>query len=173
MKVVARRVYTILAALSLSAVSPLFAQSLAEAVADAPPTTTDSVADPSAVVRTGHARFTVLTPELIRMEWAADDRFEDHPSLIFLNRRLPVPQFTKMLSGNTVTIDTGKLKLVYRRTAKAAGFTATNLAITLQLDGRAVTWRPGTPSTGNLQERRVRWTAREAPSTSKSPSGRD
>jgi len=26
-------------------------------------------ADPLAVVRAGHARFTVLTPELIRMEW--------------------------------------------------------------------------------------------------------
>jgi alpha-glucosidase (family GH31 glycosyl hydrolase) len=150
MKLVTRRVYTILAAFSLFAV-PAFAQSLPEAVADAPPAATDPAADPAAVVRAGHARFTVLTPELIRMEWAADDRFEEHPSFIFLNRRLPVPQFTKKLSGNTVTIDTGKLKLVYQRTAKAAGFTAANLAITLQLDGKAVTWRPGMPSTGNLQ----------------------
>ena len=150
MKLVTRRVYTILAAFSLFAV-PAFAQSLPEAVADAPPAATEPAADPSAVVRAGHARFTVLTPELLRLEWAADDRFEDHPSFIFLNRRLPVPQITKKISGNTVTIDTGKLKLVYRRTDKAAGFTATNLAITLQLDGKAVTWRPGTPSTGNLQ----------------------
>src|ERR1035438_2771597 len=30
------------------------------------------VADPKAVVSIGNARFTVLTPELIRMEWAAD-----------------------------------------------------------------------------------------------------
>jgi hypothetical protein len=148
MKVVARRVYTILAALTLFAVPPLFAQSL---VADAPPTATEPVADLSAVVRAGHARFTVLTPELIRIEWTADDRFEDHPSFVFLNRRLPVPQFTKKLSHNTVTIDTGKLKLVYRRNGEGAGFTATNLAITLQLDGKAVTWRPGMPSTGNLQ----------------------
>ena len=151
MKVVTRHVYTLLAAFSLFAVSPLFAQSLAEAVADAPVTAIDPIADPAAVVRAGHARFTVLTQELIRMEWAADDRFEDHSSFIFLNRKLPVPQFTKKLSGNTVTIDTGKLKLVYRRTANAAGFTAANLAITFQLEGKAVTWRPGTPSTGNLQ----------------------
>src|SRR5216683_2536974 len=151
MKVVARRMYPLLAALILFAVSPLSAQSPAEGVADAPPRATEPVADSAAVVKAGHARFTVLTPELVRMEWAADDRFEDHPSFVFLNRRLPVPQFTKKLSGNAVMIDTGKLQLVYRRTGEAAGFTAANLAITLQLNGKAVTWRPGTPSAGNLQ----------------------
>ncbi len=151
MNVVARRMYPLLAALTLFAVSPLFAQSPAEDVADAPARVTEPVADPAAVVKAGHARFTVLTPQLIRMEWADDDRFEDHPSFVFLNRRLPVPQFMKKRSGNTVTIDTGKLQLVYRRTGEAAGFTAANLSITLQLDGKAVTWRPGTPSTGNLQ----------------------
>ena len=128
MKVVARRMYPLLAALILFAVSPLSAQSPAEGVADAPARATEPVADPAAVVKAGHARFTVLTPELVRMEWAADDRFEDHPSFVFLNRRLPVPQFTKKLSGNAVMIDTGKLQLVYRRTGEAAGFTAANHA---------------------------------------------
>ncbi len=142
MRVVTRRVYPLIAALTLFAVAPLSARSFAEAVADAPSTGTEPVADPSAVVRAGHARFTVLTQELIRMEWAEDDRFEDHPSFIFLNRKLPVPQFTKKLSGNNVTIDTGKLKLVYRHSPDANGFTASNLAITLQLDGKAVTWSP-------------------------------
>ena len=42
----------------------------------------------------GKARFTVLTPELIRMEWAADGKFEDHASFVFINRRLPVPKFS-------------------------------------------------------------------------------
>ncbi len=51
------------------------------------------IADPNAVVTLGNARFTVLTPELIRMEWAADGKFEDHASFVFLNRRLPVPNF--------------------------------------------------------------------------------
>ena len=53
----------------------------------------DPVADPRAVVVLGNARFTVLTPELIRMEWAADGKFEDHASFVFINRRLPVPKF--------------------------------------------------------------------------------
>src|ERR1035441_3120823 len=51
------------------------------------------VADPNAVITIGNARFTVLTPQLIRMEWAADGKFEDHASFVFLNRRLPVPDF--------------------------------------------------------------------------------
>jgi hypothetical protein len=56
----------------------------------------DPVAQPRAVVKAGHARFTILTPQLIRMEWAADGKFEDHPSLVFLNRNLPVPKFSQM-----------------------------------------------------------------------------
>ncbi len=48
---------------------------------------------PKAVVVVGNARFTVLTPQLIRMEWSADGKFEDHASLVFINRRLPVPKF--------------------------------------------------------------------------------
>ena len=55
----------------------------------------DPVADPAAVIRFGHARFTVLTPQLIRMEWSAEDKFEDHASFVFINRRLPVPEFSK------------------------------------------------------------------------------
>src|ERR1700722_3228160 len=54
----------------------------------------DPVADPRAVVIAGHARFSVLTPQLVRMEWAADGTFEDHATLVFLNRKLPVPEFT-------------------------------------------------------------------------------
>ena len=52
------------------------------------------VANPKAVVILGHARFTVLTPEMIRMEWSADGKFEDHASFVFLNRDMPVPPFT-------------------------------------------------------------------------------
>src|SRR5580700_3263317 len=48
----------------------------------------DPIADPRPVVTVGAARFTILTPQLIRMEWAANRKFEDHASLVFLNRRL-------------------------------------------------------------------------------------
>ena len=61
----------------------------------------DPVADPHAVVTLGHARFTVLTSQLVRMEWSADGKFEDHASLVFLNRKLPVPHFTAASSHTT------------------------------------------------------------------------
>jgi hypothetical protein len=62
MKVVARRVYPLLAVLILFAVSLLSAQSPVGGVADiVPAMATEPVADPSAVVRAGHARFTVLS----------------------------------------------------------------------------------------------------------------
>jgi alpha-glucosidase len=69
---------------------------------------TDPVADPQAVVVVGKARFTVLTPELIRMEWAADGKFEDHASFVFINRKLPMPEFDRAESdhGHRFTIET-------------------------------------------------------------------
>ena len=47
-----------------------------------------------AIVVAGNARFTVLTSQLIRMEWAEDGVFEDNATLTFINRNLPVPEFT-------------------------------------------------------------------------------
>src|ERR1700733_6930767 len=49
----------------------------------------DPVANPRAVVTTAHARFTVLTPQPIRLEWAPNGKFEDPPSLVFLILNLP------------------------------------------------------------------------------------
>jgi len=115
----------------------------------------EPVADAKAMVTTGHARFTVLTPELIRMEWAADGKFEDHASLVFLNRRLPVPKFTQVnyqSGGDTgVTLRTSALTLIYRPEIGGDGkFTSDNLSITLHLNGADVVWTPGTRDTGNL-----------------------
>jgi hypothetical protein len=43
----------------------------------------DPVANARAIVTVGHARFTILTPQLIRMEWSADGTFEDTPPWCF------------------------------------------------------------------------------------------
>jgi alpha-glucosidase len=104
---------------------------------------TDPVADPKAVVTLGNARFTVLTPELIRMEWAADGRFEDHASFVFLNRRLPVPKFEHAVTegGGKLTIKTSALTLSYSPSADGR-FTPENLSIELAVDGKPVIWHP-------------------------------
>jgi alpha-glucosidase len=120
------------------------------------PAPDDPVADPTAVVVAGHARFTVLTPQLIRMEWSADGKFEDHASLVFINRRLPVPKFldTEMNNGplgslGTLTISTSALTLSYTPTGDGH-FTPGNLSITLTLNGKPIVWHPGLTDSENL-----------------------
>jgi len=111
-------------------------------------------ADPAAVVTVGHARFTVLTPQLIRMEWAADGKFEDHASFTFLNRRLPVPTFQQHVSGRgahrTLTLDTAALHLVYQPGEAGDRFTAPNLSIDLKSAPANTTWHPGMTDDANL-----------------------
>jgi alpha-glucosidase len=116
------------------------------------------VADPRAVVTVGNARFTVLTPELIRMEWAADGKFEDHASFVFLNRRLPVPKFQhqheEMGANRKDVISTGPLTLTYlsRTTTDADNrFTPESLKIELTVDGKPVIWHFGDKDPENLQ----------------------
>lgn len=112
----------------------------------------DPVADARAVVAVGSARFTILTPQLIRMEWASDRKFEDHASLVFLNRKLPVPEFKSENSpdGGAV-IRTTALTLHYGPGKSDGKFTADSLSISLNLDGKEMVWRPGMPDTGNLR----------------------
>lgn len=143
---------------SLFTASPVSKLSFAETTHAAstltlpPEASYNPVANPGAVVVVGHARFTVLTPQLIRMEWAADGKFENHASFVFLNRRLPVPQYTKKVTDGRLTIATSKLHLTYDSATPDEGkFTANNLSITFTLDGKEVTWHPGMPNTGNLQ----------------------
>ena len=113
----------------------------------------DPVADPKAIVTLGHARFTVLTPQLIRMEWSADGKFEDHASFVFINRRLPVPKFVSGTesegSSQLRTIKTDALTLTYDPTGDGH-FTADNLSITLTVDGKDVVWHPGDSDPQNL-----------------------
>jgi alpha-glucosidase (family GH31 glycosyl hydrolase) len=109
------------------------------------------VADSKAVVTLGHARFTVLTPQMIRMEWSAADRFEDHASFVFINRRLPVPEFSHRVTddGKTLTIRTSALTLTYTPAGEGR-FSADDLSIALTVEGKPVVWHPGMEDPENL-----------------------
>ena len=54
----------------------------------------EPAADPAAAVVVGRARFTVLAPRLLRLEYSETGTFEDRPTLAFVNRKQPVPEFT-------------------------------------------------------------------------------
>jgi hypothetical protein len=125
----------------------LFSAALAGGAAAVP--VDDPVAAPAAVVRSGEARFTVLTPQMIRLEWSGDAKFEDRASLVFLNRKLSVPPFTASTEGDALVIRTSALELRYKR--NSGKFTPANLSIALQVNGAPIVWKPGTPETGNLK----------------------
>jgi alpha-glucosidase (family GH31 glycosyl hydrolase) len=110
--------------------------------------TDNPIADPKAVVVSGQARFTLLTPQLIRMEWSENSQFEDHASLVFINRRLPVPPFEGRLEDGWLILHTDKLTLRYRE--GSGQFTRENLRIEFDLNGKSVAWTPGTEDKGNL-----------------------
>lgn len=106
-------------------------------------------AAPAAVVQRGQVRFTVLTPQMIRMEWSPDGRFVDDPSQVFIDRAQPVPKFTTSTRGGKLVIDTASLRLAY--TLGSGRFSASNLQVSSKKMGPAFTWHPGDPETGNLQ----------------------
>ena len=112
-------------------------------------------ANAEAVVRSGHARFTVLTPEMIRIQYSERDLFEDRATFAVVNRNLPVPTFTKEESNGWLVIKTDALTLRYKiggrigRDKSAAG--ADVLRVEFVLNGRTVTWYPGKDDAMNLK----------------------
>lgn len=81
----------------------------------------DPVATSQAVITCGNARFTVLTPEMIRVEYSEQAKFEDRATFTIVNRKLDAPQFTKSEDDTYLYITTSNLKLKYRKgTSKEA-----------------------------------------------------
>ncbi len=102
-----------------------------------------------AIVTADNVRFTVLTPELIRMEWSANGTFEDRASLVFINRALPVPEFTVNETSDDLTITTDKLVLHYK---KGSGrFSPDNLSVRLIVSQHLTVWKPGIVDSLNLK----------------------
>jgi hypothetical protein len=82
------------------------------------------VAAPAAVVTSsdGLARFTVLTPRVIRMEQSRNPNvFEDHSTIAILNRNLPVPPFTSSVNAGVLTIATASVRPAASRDRSGGG----------------------------------------------------
>ncbi|MEA3308246.1 MAG: alpha-glucosidase, partial [Chloroflexota bacterium] len=107
-------------------------------------------ANPQSIVISENARFTVLAPRLLRLEWAENGAFEDRGSYAFPTRyREPAPHFTSRVEGEELQINTGALQLCYRQ--GRGRFTAENLNITFELHGERQTWHPGDANPQNLR----------------------
>ncbi len=118
-------------------------------------TAPNPVARPEAVVTSGDMRFTVLTPEMIRIEWrsGADKNWVDDATFAVINRNLPVPAYQAQERDGFLYITTDKLTLKYRVGSFPATnpATADNLGITFDLNGSTVQWYPGKPDALNLK----------------------
>jgi hypothetical protein len=105
---------------------------------------------PQNPVVVGHARFSVLTPNCIRLEYAANNRFVDAPSLFASNRKARFNDFKLLRTGSKITLDTGAIRLSY--SDDGAPFSPKNLSATVRGDAGFGTrqWTPGLANRGNL-----------------------
>jgi len=106
------------------------------------------VPNENAIIKFGNVRFTLLTPGLIRMEWSEDGKFEDLASLTFVNRNLPVPEFSHKIIDGILEITTSKLVLKYK--IGSGKFNADNLQIQFDFNNKNVSWNTGVENNGNL-----------------------
>jgi alpha-glucosidase (family GH31 glycosyl hydrolase) len=119
------------------------------------------IANPSAVISSGKARFTVLTDMLIRMEYAADSGFTDNATLTFVNRNLQVPRFETSRANGWLIIKTSYLQLRYKE--NSGRFNSGNVEISYQPKKETATgknteplistftWKPGAKDKKNLK----------------------
>lgn len=107
-----------------------------------------------AMVISGNARFTVLTPEMIRIEYSDKGVFEDRATFTVNNRQMDaVPEFDKNEDNDYLYISTGKLNLKYRKGTNPMTMPASpsNLTVTMKHAGKQITWYPGKPDPLNLK----------------------
>ncbi|HEX3900062.1 MAG TPA: TIM-barrel domain-containing protein [Mycobacteriales bacterium] len=71
------------------------------------------VARPLHAVVAGHARFEVLTPTMIRLEYSATGEFQNAPTMVAQDRT-PIADYTSAIANGVLTIRTSKLVLQYR-----------------------------------------------------------
>ncbi|MEL6539007.1 MAG: TIM-barrel domain-containing protein, partial [Bacteroidota bacterium] len=107
------------------------------------------VAHPEATVTLGNARFTVLTPQMIRLEWNETGAFVDAATFVAVNRRMPVPEFSTSNEGGEFVLETSELTLTY--TGQGAKFTPENTSISFTLNGQSTQWVPGLEDPENLR----------------------
>ncbi|MDE7129548.1 MAG: DUF4968 domain-containing protein, partial [Alistipes sp.] len=68
-------------------------------------------ANDAQTVVAGNARFTVLTPQMIRMEWSEDGRFEDNATLGVVNRAFENVEFRRSITRQKIVITTEAVRL--------------------------------------------------------------
>ncbi len=77
------------------------------------PTNRNYYANPEAIVQGDKYRFTVLTSQLIRLEYNENNIFEDHPTQTVLTRNFSIPNFKVINKDDSLEIITEHVHLKY------------------------------------------------------------
>jgi hypothetical protein len=114
-------------------------------VAFAWPPTAATAAEPGpAEIRDGPARFEVISPTLIRLEYAADGSFEDRPTLTVPARGFRPPPFQTRVHKGVREIRTSSVVLRYR--LGTGSFSPRNLRLKIETPTTTRRVRPGFPA---------------------------
>ena len=92
------------------------------------------------VITDGKARFNVLTPTLIRMEYSGDGVFEEKNSFNITNLDLSVPSYSTSVNKGWREIETEELLVRYKQNSGA--FDESNLKVTLKVNGESIESTP-------------------------------
>ena len=104
----------------------------------------------TSIVVAGHARFSILTTHIIRLEYDSRQRFVNEPSFVVINRNLPTIPFKKSLKGKWLIIKTDQMELKYK--TGSGKFNDENLQITYKQDPtHTIVWNPGMKNNENLK----------------------
>ncbi|MDX1973914.1 MAG: glycoside hydrolase family 31 protein [Candidatus Sumerlaeia bacterium] len=95
-----------------------------------------------------NARFTVITPELVRMEYSESGEFVDEPSIFAVNRSEFFGGASIRKTPESLEIKTERFRLLYTPNGKP--FSAQNLKVWIETGSTEVIWTPDSQQQDNL-----------------------
>lgn len=76
---------------------------------------TEGHAEDAAIIQGEKYRFTILTEEMIRLEYCEDGQFEDRATQCVIDRKFKVPEYQVIENEESLEIITDKIHLVYNK----------------------------------------------------------
>lgn len=103
----------------------------------------DPVANPKSILQGQQFRFTLITPVVLRYEWAEDGVFEDRASTFCINRGFPSPEYYVRSTDDQLEIITPSFQVSYdKRRFSPNGLT---VSFNSKVSQWGTEWRYGTP----------------------------
>jgi alpha-glucosidase (family GH31 glycosyl hydrolase) len=106
-------------------------------------------ADQGGIVIVGDVRFTLITPNCVRIEQSPGAKFVDDRSLLAVNREARTADYEVSQDGQTTVVRTEAMRLRYTPDGKP--LSADNLSVEITAAGaRSTRWTPGDKNSANL-----------------------